>query len=445
MPSIIPIETPTMPMNTLLAFARSPRFHLILGLLAALIPARADDWPQWRGPARSGISSEAGLLKEWPEIGPKLEWQRSDIGSGYAAPIVVGERIYVLANAGLEDEFVQALSTHDGARLWRTRLGNVGNPEQQPKFPAARSTPTFDGEFLYALGSDGDLACVEAANGEVRWRKSLRTDFGGKPGIWAYTESPLVDGDVVVCSPGGAVATVVALDKRTGETIWKAVTPEADEAAYASAIVVHAAGRKQYVQMLQKGLVGLDAETGKLLWRHGQTVSKFNANIPSPIAQGDTIYSAGAGTGGGVVRLVAKDGSVAVAPGYFSAKLPTAIGGAVLVGEHLYGTTGQAMLCVEFATGTVKWEERALGAGSVLYADGRLYVHGENGMVGLVDANPTAYVERGRFTPPATPERLSPMEKSWAYPVLAEGRLYLRDHGSLWCYDVRANPGSAVR
>jgi outer membrane protein assembly factor BamB len=146
-----------------------------------------------------------------------------------------------------------------------------------------------------------------------------------------------------------------------------------------------------------------------------------------------------------VVRLVAKGGSVMVEPGYFSAKLPTAIGGAVLVGEHLYGTTGQAMLCVEFATGTVKWEERALGAGAVLYADDRIYVHAENGMVGLVEANPTAYVERGRFTPPAAPERLSPMEKAWAYPVLAEGRLYLRDHGSLWCYDVRATPGTGVR
>jgi len=203
-------------MKTVLAFARSPRFHLILGLLAALIPASADDWPQWRGPGRTGISPEAGLLKEWPQTGPKLEWQRSDIGSGYAAPIVVGERIYVLANEGLEDEFLQALSTRDGARLWRTRLGKVGNPEQQPKFPAARSTPTFDGQFLYALGSDGDLACVEAANGEIRWRKSLRADFGGKPGTWAYSESPLVDGNVLVCSPGGAVATVIALDKRTG-------------------------------------------------------------------------------------------------------------------------------------------------------------------------------------------------------------------------------------
>jgi outer membrane protein assembly factor BamB len=232
---------------------------------------------------------------------------------------------------------------------------------------------------------------------------------------------------------------VVALDKRTGEVIWRTALPEADEAAYASALVVNAAGRKQYVQMLQKGLVGLDARDGKLLWRHAQTVSKFNANIPTPVARAGTIFSAGAGTGGGVVHLTARDGSVGVEPGYFSPKLPTAIGGAVLVEDHLYGTTGQAMLCVEFATGAVKWEERALGAGSLLYADGRLYLHAESGEVGLIEASPAGYVERGRFTPPEGPERLGPMEKSWAYPVLAQGRLYLRDHGSLWCYDVRAS------
>ncbi len=426
-------------MNPITRFNRRARLTLTLGLLTGLSALSADDWPQWRGPQRTGISEETGLLKTWPQTGPKLEWLRKDVGSGYAAPIVVGERIYLLANEGLDDEFVQALATRDGARLWRTQLGKVGNPNQQPRFPAARSTPTFDGQSLYALGSDGDLACLAPDTGEIRWRKSLRADFGGKPGTWAYAESPLIDGDVLVCTPGGSEATVVALNKRTGEVIWRTALPEADEAAYASALVVNAAGRKQYVQMLQKGLVGLDARSGKLLWRHAQTVSKFNANIPTPVARAGTIFSAGAGTGGGVVHLTATDGSVGVEPGYFSPKMPTAIGGAVLVGDHLYGTTGQAMLCVEFATGTVKWEERALGAGSLLYADERLYLHAESGEVGLIEASPDGYVERGRFTPPEGPERLGPMEKSWAYPVLAQGRLYLRDHGSLWCYDVRAS------
>lgn len=398
----------------------------------------ADDWPQWRGPQRNGISRETGLLQEWPKDGPKLAWQLKDIGSGYAAPAVAGGRIFVLGNEGLEDEFVQALAVADGKRLWRTRLGKVGNPNQQPKFPAARSTPTVDGDWVYALGSDGDLACLEAATGKVRWQKSLRADFGGKPGTWAYAESPLVDGDTLLCAPGGAEATLVALNKRTGDVRWKCAVPGGSEAAYASAIVVEAGGVKQYVQMLQKGLVGVEAATGKLLWRHAQTVSKFNANIPSPVAGETGIYSAGAGTGGGLVKLkAAAGGGVEAEPVYFSPKLPTAIGGAIKLGDALYGTTAQSLLCVEFATGNVKWEERALGAAALCYADGRFYLHAESGEVALVEATPAGYREKGRFTPPDPPARVAAMEKAWAYPVVANGRLYIRDHDRLWCYDVK--------
>src|SRR5262245_52158072 len=165
--------------------------------------AAASDWPQWRGPQRNGISNESGLLKEWPKEGPKLIWQLKDIGEGYSTPAVVGARIYLLSNRGMENEFVQALSVQDGKQIWAARLGNVGNPKQQPSYPAARSTPTIDGELLYALSSDGDLACLETATGKIRWQKSLRKDFGGQPGEWAYAESPLVDGDVVVVTPGG--------------------------------------------------------------------------------------------------------------------------------------------------------------------------------------------------------------------------------------------------
>jgi outer membrane protein assembly factor BamB len=412
----------------------------VLALICTLASLPAEDWPQWRGPQRDGISRETGLLQEWPAGGPKLEWHRTDTGSGYGAPAIVGTHIYVTGNEGVRDEFVQAMATSDGQRLWRTRLGAVGNPDQQPEFPGARSTPTVDGAFLYALGSDGDLACVETATGVIRWQKNLRLDFGGKPGLWAYAESPLVDGDVVVCSPGGAVATVVALDKKTGETIWKTSTPEADEAAYASAIVIHAAGQKQYVQMLSKGLIGLDADSGKILWRFGQTVSRYNANIPTPVARDGILYSAGAGTGGALIRLQPADGGVIVEPLAFSAKFPAAIGGAVLVDRHLYGTTGPTMLCVEFETGVLQWEERALGSAALLSADGRVYAHAESGEVGLLEVGPDGYVVRGRFTPDGRPERRGAMERAWAYPALAGGRLFLRDHHSMWCYDVRRTP-----
>lgn len=411
-------------------------------LLAVSLPLSlsAADWPQWRGPQRNGVSTETGLLKEWPKEGPKLVWQANDVGSGYSTPAVAGGRLYLCGNEELDDEFVQALAAADGRRIWRTRLGNVGNPDQQPKFPAARSTPTVEADLLYALGSDGDLACVETATGKVRWRKSLRTDFGGKPGTWAYSESPLVDGDALVCTPGGDDATLVALKKRTGEVLWKCAVPGGDEAAYSSAIVVNAAGVKQYVQMLARGLVGVEAATGKFLWRYDRTVSRFKANIPTPVVRGGDIYSAGAGTGGGLVRIKAGGGAVETEPGYFSPKLPTAIGGAVLAGDHLFGTANSGLLCVEFTTGEIKWDNASLGAASLCLADGRLYLHGENGQVALVEASTEGYRERGRFTPPDLPARSQQMEKAWTYPVVANGRLYIRDHQMLYCYDVKASP-----
>lgn len=407
-------------------------------LLGSTFAVSADDWPQWRGPNRNGISAEKGLLKEWPAGGPKLVWKISDAGSGYAAPSVVGDRIYLLGNEGLDNEFVQCLSTADGKRVWRARLGKVGNPEQKPNFPAARSTPTVEGEVLYALGSDGDLACVETAAGKIRWSKQLRTDFAGKPGIWAYAESPLVDGDTLVCTPGGSEATLVALNKNTGEVLWKCALPEGDEAAYASPIVVRVDGAKHYVQLLQKGLAGVDARTGKLAWRYAKATSAYNANIPSPLAEGSVVYVGSAGTGGGAVRIKSQDGKFEAEQLYFGSKYPTAIGGVVKVGEYLYGTTAQALHCVEFATGQSKWEERGMGAASLCYADGNLYLHGENGEVGMVTASPDGYKETGRFAAPDRLKHANPMEKSWAYPVLANGRLYIRDHGSLWCYDLRA-------
>jgi outer membrane protein assembly factor BamB len=394
----------------------------------------AADWPQWRGPQRNGISQETGLLKEWPKEGPKLLWQVKEIGSGYSTPAVVGERLFVLSNKGTDDEFVQALDVKDGKQLWSTRLGRVGNPNQQPSYPAARSTPTVDGELLYALSSDGDLACLETATGKVRWRKSLRTEFGGQPGTWAYAESPLIDGDVLVCTPGGGEATLVALNKKTGDVLWKSAVPGGDQAAYASAIVVEVGGVKQYVQFLQKGVVGVDARTGKLLWRYEKTAQGSPANIPTPVAHDGYVYSAASMTGGGLVRLKVNQGAMEAEPVYFAPRLPASIGGAVQVGGHLYGTGSQALLCVEFTTGTVKWQDRGVGPGAVCYADGRLYLHGENGDVALVEATPEAYREKGRFTPPDPPER--GRSKAWAYPVVANGRLYIRDLGTLWCYDI---------
>jgi outer membrane protein assembly factor BamB len=410
---------------------------LCCATLLAMSVASASDWPQWRGPDRNGISDEKGFRKAWPKGGPDLLWKVSDIGRGYSTPAVVGDRVYVLGSEGTENEFVEALSARDGKKLWSTRLGKVGNPKQNPNFPAARSTPTVEGDVVYALGSDGDLACIQASSGKVQWQKNLRKEFGGKPGTWAYSESPLVDGDTLVCTPGGSEATLVALNKKTGDVMWKCATPEGDEAAYSSAIIVEAAGKKQYVQLLQKGLVGVDAKTGQLLWRYGKPVSVYGANIPTPVSAGDTIYVGSAGTGGGAVKIASKDGKLEPEPLYFGPKYPTAIGGAVKVGEYLYGCSGQTLECVEFATGKMKWEERSVAPGSLCYADGLLFLHGEDGEVALVEASPDGYHEKGRFTPAEQPAKANGMEKAWAYPVASNGRLYIRDHESLWCYNVK--------
>ena len=413
------------------------RWLLLAGIGVGVfsLSASAADWPQWRGPQRDGISHEMGLLKEWPDEGPKLLWQVKDIGSGYSTPAIVGQRLYLLSNKGLENEFVQALDINDGMQVWSERIGNVGNPDQRPSYPAARSTPTVDGESIYALGSDGDLVCLETATGEIRWQKNVRTEFGGQPGEWAYSESPLVDGDLVVCTPGGSDGTLMALDKTSGEVVWKCSVPGGDEAGYASAIIVEVDGVKQYVQFLAKGLVGVNASNGEFLWRYDGTAEGSPANIPTPLAHDGFIYSASGSSGGGLVKLTAAKEALAAEPVYFSKKLPSSIGGAVQIGAYFYGTNRQVLQCVEFATGEVKWQDRSIGAASLCYAEGHLYLHGENGEVALVEATPEAYRIKGHFTPSDPPDR--GRSKAWAYPVVADGRLYVHDAGSLWCYDVR--------
>lgn len=398
--------------------------------------ARAEDWPQWRGPNRDGISKETGLLAQWPKDGPKLLWQVKNLGGGYSTPSVKGDRLYLINNEGLENEFVRCLAVSDGKQLWSTRIGKVGEPNQKPSYPGARSTATVDGNLVYALGSDGDLVCLESENGKVRWQKNVRNDFSGKPGRWAYSESPLVDGNMVVCTPGGETATMLALDKKNGEVIWKSPVPGGDAAGYASIVIGNMAGRKQYVQFVEKGLIGVDASTGKLLWRYDRVGQGSPANIPTPVVFEDYVFAGANRTGGALVKVAEKEGNFTAEEVYFENKMPTGIGGVVKVGKELYGTSGRAMLCLDFMTGQIRWEEGGIGAASSLFAGGHIYLHGENGQVAMVEATPEGYREKGRFTPPEMPDR--GQSKSWSYPVLANGRLYIHDLGTVWCYDVSA-------
>jgi outer membrane protein assembly factor BamB len=395
----------------------------------------ARDWPQWRGVNRDGVSTETGLLQQWPTSGPRQLWMRQDVGAGFSAPAAVGDRLYLLANDDLESEFIRALSAVDGKTVWSVRLGRVGPNESLPR-PAARSTPTVVGHWIYALGSDGDLLCLARQDGQVRWRINLRTRFSGRPGTWAYAESPRVENGRVVVTPGGA-ATMVALNAATGEVQWTSAVPGASNAAYSSISLANMAGRGVYVQFIESALIGVDADNGRFLWSYDKA-NRQRAKIATPVTRGDLVYTASAPIGGALLKLEGGPTGTIAREIYHVRGLPNSIGGSVLVDGTLYGTTEDGLVAANFETGEVKWRHESIGPASVLYADGRLYLHGENGEVALVAASPKEYQEFGRFTPaPRPPVR---GDQAWVYPVVSGGRLFIREHGTLWAFDVGKTP-----
>jgi outer membrane protein assembly factor BamB len=397
------------------------------------------DWPQWRGPERQAISRETGLLQSWPANGPPLLWEARNLGGGYSAPSIAAGRVFGMG-ARQDKEVVWALDEATGKELWcapvAARVGTV-NRNRGP-----RCTPTVDGTRLYALGANGDLVCLETGTGKECWRKSLVSDFGGEMMTnWGYSESPLVDGNKLICTPGGKDATLVALDKTTGATIWKAKVPQGDLASYASCIVAEAAGLRQYVQFLGGGVVGVAAEDGRFLWRYDRPANN-NANCVTPIYHEQQVFASSAYQkgGSGLVRLSRQGDKVEAKEVYFTKRLMNHHGGLVLVDGYLYGANGgnklqrmHSLVCLEFTTGKVMWESRRPGKGSIAYADGCLYYRNEEGPMYLVEATPKGYVERGRFEQPD----LSKGTEAWPHPVLANGKLFLRDQDILLCYDVK--------
>jgi outer membrane protein assembly factor BamB len=395
------------------------------------------DWPQWQGPDRTGISHETGLLKSWPKDGPPLAWKAKDLGGGYSTPSVAAGRVIGMSLRG-KSEVVWALAEADGKELWSTPIA--------PKNPAVaanvgpRCTPAVDGDRVYALGVSGDLVCLDAATGKKRWHKNLARDFHGHMmSHWGYSESPLVDGDKLICTPGGRDATLIALNKKTGATLWKAQVPQGDGASYASAIAADLDGQRQYIQFLGRGMVGVAAKDGKFLWRYDHAAN-FVANCTTPVYHdGEAFGTSAYNKGAGLVKLVREGNRVEPKEVYFSGKLRNHHGGVVLVDGYLYGAHGgnrenrfYALVCLEFDTGKVMWQSHDAGKGSPAYADGCLYYRNEGGPMLLVEATPKGYVERGRFEPPDRSKL-----PAWSHPAIANGKLYLRDQGVLLCYDVK--------
>jgi len=412
------------------------RRYLVCTLILSftLTLASAADWPQWRGPNRDGISKDTGLLQEWPKDGPAIRWKAADLGPGYSSPVIVKGKLYIQSTKG-QDELTYCLDEKNGKIVWESKaIGAVGK-NRGPDYPGTRSTPTVDGDRLYCLASAGQLTCLELLSGKEIWRKDLVKDFGGQVGTammsWAYSESVLVDGDAVICTPGGAEATLLALNKKNGDVIWKAAVPDGDSADYASIMAFEAGGVKQYVQFTRKGVVAVDAKTGKFLWRYNKT-SDMGANILTPIVYGDKVFTSGSRSGGATLEVKSEGGKIEAKELFFGKALGASLGGAVLVDGHLYGSTTQGLFCIEFATGLSKWTEKSTGNGSICFADGHLYVRSHtSGDVFLVEANPKEYVEKGRLKQPDRSKM-----PAWPHPVVANGGLYLRDMGTLICYEV---------
>jgi outer membrane protein assembly factor BamB len=401
-------------------------------LAAAAAPQGGGNWPQWRGPDRTGVARETGLLKSWPAEGPRLLWKAQGLGGGHSTPSVARGRIFGMSYRG-DDEFVWAVDAADGKPVWSTRIAPANYSIGRQAQAGSASTPTVDGDRLYTLGESGDLVCLQVADGKLVWQKNLVKDFGGSVPNWGYTESPLVDGDKVIATPGGGDATLVALNKRNGEVIWKAQVPGGNEAHYSSIIAADVDGQRQYIQFLKGGVVGLAAKDGKFLWRY-DSPANGTANIATPIYRDHHVFAAsGYGTGGGLAKLTTSPSGVTATEVYFTKQMQNHHGGVVLVGDHLYGFDRGTLTCLNWKTGEVAWSDQSVAKGSLTAADGHLYARGERGPVALVEATPTGYVEKGRFTPPDRSR-----EAAWAHPVVTGGRLYLRDQDVLLCYDVKS-------
>lgn len=392
------------------------------------------DWPTFNGPARDNISKETGLLKEWPKEGPPLAWKATGIGDGHSSVSVANGKIFT---AGRIDDscYVFALNEADGKPLWKSKLGGIGTNDDGQGGKGPRATPTVDGDMIFTEGPAGDVVAMAASDGKEAWHVNLKRDFGGSIPHWGYSESLLVDGDNVICTPGGAKGTVLALNKKTGKQTWRTESLK-DPAHYTSLVPADIGNVHQVIVFTPASVAGVDAKDGTVLWktsRRGKT-----AVIPTPVVKDNYIYvTSGYGIGCDLFKVNYEAGKFSVEPGYKDENhnMENHTGGVVCVDGYIYGFSDtKNWTCQDMMTGDVKWSDRSLpGKGTIAYADGHLYCRSEKGPIALIEATPTGWKQTGRFNQPERSGKIA-----WPHLVIANGKLYVRDMDNLFCYDIKA-------
>ena len=398
-------------------------------LLALSVPAvvsnrTMDDWPQWRGKNRDGVSGERGLLKDWPKGGPTLAWSAKGAGDGYSSFSVAAGKVYTLGARG-GTEYLMAFDEATGKKLWEVANGARFSNDQGD---GPRATPTIDGAQVYAYGASGDLTAVDAANGKTIWKINVLKQFGGGNIRWGLSESPLVLPDRIIVNAGGRSASIVAVSKKDGSLLWKS---QSDEAGYSSGVLLNFQGTPQAIFFTGNRGVAVDTRDGRLLWSYDRATNQ-TANVATPIARGNKVFfSSDYGTGAGLVELSGSATNISAREVYFTREMRNHHSSSVLIGDHLYGFSSAILTAMRFDTGQVAWRDRSVGKGSLVFADERLYLYSEQGVVGLAEANPTGYREHGRF------QIQTGSSPTWSHPVVANGKLFLRDQDNVYAYNVK--------
>ena len=416
---------------------RLARFHPLAAVVSAALvaistvlavptPAQVPEWHQWRGPNRDGRSPETGLLQSWPAEGPPLAWSADGAGIGFSSLAVSGGRLFTLGARG-GTEFVMAYDAMTGEQLWIIAHAHRFNNEQGD---GSRSTPTVVGDRLYALGARGDLSCLETSTGRISWSVNVLERYGGYNPYWGLSESPLVVDGRVLVNAGGRDGAIVALDASDGSLLWRS---QNDGAAYSSAVVQRLGDTVSAVFFTAQRAMGITIDDGRLLWSYAGAANRI-ANIATPIVRGHQVFlSSNYGRGAALLEIEPRAaGGAAAREVYYNTSMRNHHSSSVLVGDHVYGFNSAILTALRFKDGNIAWRDRSVGKGSLIYADNRLYLFSERGVVGLAEATPAGYRETGRF------KLETGRARTWSHPIISGGHLYLRDQDTIYAYDIRA-------